>query len=185
MKVLDVATGTGAFALELADVLPAGSEIVGCDINQNMLRVGRERVARERPRMPIELVEGDGTALPFEDERFDAVTIAFAIDDMPSRETCAAEIFRVLAPGGALVLVELSLPTQPVLLSLYKGYLKLFPMIARFIPRQTSYDHLESEIRGYRGREAVASLLGEAGFVDLRVEDVFGGVIAIHIAKKP
>jgi demethylmenaquinone methyltransferase/2-methoxy-6-polyprenyl-1,4-benzoquinol methylase len=183
-RVLDLATGTASLAMAVAERAGPGSLVVGVDLNEQMLRVAQQRIEEARLRVPIRLARSAGESLPFRSGSFNAVTIAFAIDDMRDRAACAREISRVLAPGGQVVLLELSLPEQPVLLSIYRTYLKLFPLVGRFISRG-GYDHLREEILTYRGRGAVEDLLRPLGFVDYHRRGLTGGVCTLHVARKP
>lgn len=182
-QILDVATGTGSLALAIASRVSKDTKITGCDLNKQMLAVAQERIHKSNTQVPIQLVHSPGETLPFSNDVFDAITIAFAIDDMVDRSACAREMFRVLKPGGQIVLLELSLPEHPVLLSVYKVYLKLFPLIGRFFGRG-GYGHLREEILTYRGRSAVQELLNNTGFIGYQFKSLTGGLVTVHSARK-
>jgi demethylmenaquinone methyltransferase/2-methoxy-6-polyprenyl-1,4-benzoquinol methylase len=182
--ILDVATGTASLARAVAATTNTKVRIVGCDINWRMLRVGHARLAQSSSRAPIALLRCAGESLPFRDGTFDVVMIAFAIDDMGNRGACAQEMFRVLKPGGRILLLELSLPDQTALLYLYRLYLRLLPFVARIV-RPGTYEHVHEEILSYKGREAIAALLGTTGFVSHEMESLTGGVATLHVAHKP
>jgi ubiquinone/menaquinone biosynthesis methyltransferase len=179
-RALDVATGTGALALEIARRSRGKVAVTGCDVNEHMLAVAKQRVATLGAH--VELVHCDASALPFGDGAFDTVSLAFAIDDMPDRDACVAEIDRVLRPGGRFVLLELSQPDTQPLKAMYDLYLGTFRMLRRF--RVEGYDHLAQEIRGYRGPDAIAELLARHGFVQYSRKAMSGGIARIHVAQK-
>jgi demethylmenaquinone methyltransferase/2-methoxy-6-polyprenyl-1,4-benzoquinol methylase len=180
-RVLDVATGTGALALEIARRTGGDASITGCDVNERMLSVATRRLERAGAR--VELVQCDATKLPFANESFDAVTIGFAIDDMPDREACAREAWRVLRPGGQLALLELAQPDSPLFRALFRAYLRVFRIFRHFAV--DGYDHLEQEILKYRGAAAVEGLLAGSGFGSYRRESMAFGAARFHVAKKP
>jgi demethylmenaquinone methyltransferase/2-methoxy-6-polyprenyl-1,4-benzoquinol methylase len=180
MRVLDVATGTGALAAEIHRTTRGAVAITGCDMNQTTLSVARRRAARLQAN--FELVLCDATRLPFEQGSFDAVTIAFAIDDMPDRAACAHEMWRVLSPGGKLALLELGQPDVPVLNAAYRAYLRLFRALRHL--SFSGYDHLEKEILTYRGPDAIERLLRAAGFAGYRRRSLSFGVARLHLAEK-
>jgi demethylmenaquinone methyltransferase/2-methoxy-6-polyprenyl-1,4-benzoquinol methylase len=179
-RVLDVATGTGAMAAAIARATSRSVSITGCDLNERMLRVARERQALAEAN--VELVRCDGASLPFEDASFDAVTIAFAIDDMPDRQGCAREMWRVLRPGGNIVLLELSQPDSPLLRSAYRLYLSTFRRLGEF--SSGGYEHLRDEILKYRGAGAIEELLVRCGFSGYRVTSLTWGIARLHTAEK-
>ncbi|HEV3173282.1 MAG TPA: ubiquinone/menaquinone biosynthesis methyltransferase [Actinocrinis sp.] len=181
--VLDVATGTGALAAEIARLLPKGARVVGCDLNASMLHVAAHRVRRD-PQVPITLTRGDALHLPLADACVDAATIAFAIDDMPDRHACAAELYRVLRPGGQLVLLELSMPDREPLRSVYRGVLRTLHSAGRLRGGE-GYRHLREEIVRYRGRDAVEHLLRGHSFERYRWQRLTGGIAMLHVAYKP
>ncbi len=174
--VLDVATGTGALAIRLAKS-DAAPRVIGCDLNSAMLDVARRRHSAH-----VTFLRCDAERLPFPSCSFDAATIAFAIHDMPARERCASELFRVLRPGGRLALLELARPERWPLRSLYRLYLRAFslPRLARV----HGYDHLAQEILTYRGRDASRTLLQEAGFVECRSLALSWGLSRLHLALR-
>jgi len=193
-RVLDLATGTGGMALSVAAVAPAGVRIVGCDRNQRMLSVARGRV-RERfaghpVPAPVSLVRCLAEALPFPSGVFDAAAVAFAIDDTDDRDACAAELLRVLRPGGQLVLLELSLPGQPLLRGLYRALLRVLAELAAGGrsggrgPRR-GWRHLHQEIVRYQGPLAIRELLRRAGFAGHQWQPLSGGVATVHLARRP
>ena len=182
-RVLDVATGTASMALALTTIYP-DARVVGCDVNRTMLEVGRERVARAGRGDRIDLVHAVGERLPFDDHSFDAVTIAFAIDDMEDRDACARELFRVLKPGGRVSLLELSLPEQPILLGLYRLYLRLLAVVGS-APSGDGYAHLREEILTYRGRDAIRALFETTGFEGYARHAQTFGVATVHVATRP
>ncbi|MBS2964395.1 ubiquinone/menaquinone biosynthesis methyltransferase [Actinocrinis puniceicyclus] len=181
--VLDVATGTGALAIEIAKRLPQGARVVGCDLNATMLQVAGQRVRRDQS-LAITLTRGDAMRLPLADACVDAATISFAIDDMPDRHACAAELSRVLRPGGRLVLLELSMPDREPLRSVYLGALGALRLAGRLRGGE-GYRHLREEIVHYRGREAVERLLRGQGFEQYQWRRLTGGIATLHLAYKP
>jgi demethylmenaquinone methyltransferase/2-methoxy-6-polyprenyl-1,4-benzoquinol methylase len=183
-RVLDLATGTSSLALAVARHCTTAEMIVGADLNESMLRVGAQRIREEGLSVPIHLVRSAGETLPFRSESFHAITLAFAIDDMRDRQACGQEMMRVLVPGGQVVLLELSLPEHPVLLGIYRTYLRLFPLVGKVFTRG-GYDHLREEILTYKGRGAVEDLLKSLGFTRYERGGLTGGVATLHRAFKP
>jgi len=179
-RVLDVATGTGALAAEIHRRTSGNVAITGCDLNESMLSVARRRA--QRARANVQLVQCDASKLPFEPGAFDVVTIGFAIDDMPDREACAREMWRVLSPGGQLALLELGQPDAPWLKMFYRAYLRIFRTLRHFSVQ--GYDHLEQEILKYRGPDAVERLLSATGFARYQRKSLAGGVARLHLAAK-
>lgn len=179
-RVLDVATGTGALALEIVRATSGEASVTACDINANMLAVAERRIGKKG--LGIELIRCDATNLPFDDGVFDAATLAFAIDDMPDRDACAREIRRVLKPGGRVALLELAQPDGEPLRSAYRLYLRTFRLLRRFSVH--GYDHLEQEIRTYRGPAAIESLLLRSGFGRYRHTSLTLGIARLHVAER-
>jgi demethylmenaquinone methyltransferase/2-methoxy-6-polyprenyl-1,4-benzoquinol methylase len=179
-QVLDVATGTGALALEIVRGAARGVSVTGCDINERMLTVAARRI--DKARAGVTLVRCDAMRLPFDDAAFDAVTLAFAIDDMPDRVRCVGEIRRVLKRHGRLALLELAQPDKEPMRSAYRMYLRTFRLL-RGVSIQ-GYDHLEKEILTYRGASAIESLLASAGFVNYRHVSLTLGIARLHLAEK-
>lgn len=180
-RVLDVATGTGALAAEIHRAGGGNVSVTGCDVNERMLAVARKRTTKGSA--SIDIVRCDATELPFEKQSFDAITIAFAIDDMPDRERCAREMWRVLRPGGQLALLELGQPDSPLLGALYRVYLRVFRLLRHF--SLDGYGHLEDEIAKYRGPDAIERLLAGAGFERYRRQSLAGGIARLHLGEKP
>lgn len=181
--VLDVATGTGSLAVTLAERHP-GVRVTGCDINAAMLAVAARKVTRRGLIGRVSLERAPGEELPFPDASFDAVTVAFAIDDMDDRNRCAAEMARVLRPGGRLVLLELGVPEQPLLRSAYLGGLGAMGLLGR-ARGLDGYRHLREEITTYRGPDAIRDLLAGAGLVRYARTPLTGGIAYAHVATRP
>ncbi|GGM79122.1 hypothetical protein GCM10012275_57170 [Longimycelium tulufanense] len=181
--VLDLATGTGSLAVSLAR-RRTDMRVVGCDLNSAMLAVGRRRIHRLGLAGRVRLLRADAAALPLAGQSFDAVCVAFAIDDMADRSLVAAEIRRVLRPGGQLAVLELAVPEQPFLRRFYKGLLTIMAALGR-ARRFDAYRHLRVEILGYRGANAVRSLLVDSGFRAYRRHALTGGIAVLHVAECP
>ncbi len=177
-RVLDVATGTGALAAEIVRTTSAAVSVTGCDLNERMLSVAKRRSKRAS----VEFVRCDATRLPFRDEAFDVVTIAFAIDDMPDREECVREMWRVLRPGGQLALLELSQPDEGPLRTAYRLYLGTFRALRHF--SVDGYSHLEQEILKYRGAGATEELIVRGGFTRYQTKSLTWGIARLHVAEK-
>lgn len=178
-RVLDVATGTGAVASEIVRSTSGTVSVTACDINEQMLSMARRRGLAGGAH--VELVRCDATQLPFEPASFDAVTIAFAIDDMPDRDACVREMSRVLRPGGTLALLELSQPDAPPVRAIYRLYLRTFRVVG---PLAGGYRHLEQEIRTYRGAGAIEKLLARGGFTAYQRTSLTWGIARLHVARK-
>jgi ubiquinone/menaquinone biosynthesis methyltransferase len=180
--VLDVATGTAGLAIAVADAAPT-ADVTGCDINAAMLAVGEKKIADRGLEDRVHLVSAAGEDLPFDAGSFDAVCIAFAIDDMGDRRRCAAEMTRVLRPGGRLVLLELAVPEQPVLRSTYLAGLAVMSLLGK-ARGMDGYRHLREEITTYRGADAVRALLKDVGLRDYDRTPLTGGIAVLHTATK-
>ncbi|TCB97871.1 ubiquinone/menaquinone biosynthesis methyltransferase [Micromonospora zingiberis] len=185
-RVLDVATGTGSVALaivEQARRTGGRASVWGVDLNAAMLAVARRRTAAATSGS-VHLVRAAAHRIPFPDQSFDAATIAFAIDDVEEREECGRELFRVLRPGGRLIVLELGLPPGPVMGRLYQGVLALMSLAGR-IRRVDGYRHLREEISTYRGADAVRDLLTGVGFGGYRRRLLTRGIAVLHVAERP
>lgn len=172
---LDVAAGPGNVATEL--VAAGARSVVALDLSEQMLRVGYER------RHPgITWVNGDALALPFPDASFDALTISFGLRNIPDPEAAAREFARVLRPGGRVVVCEFAAPTWRPFRELYQRYLVgAVPALARVASSSPdAYVYLAESILAWPDRRTVADWFADAGFTDLQVKDLAGGIVAVH-----
>lgn len=172
---LDVASGPGNVAQAL---LAAGAdEVVALDLSIGMLRVGRGRGIPD-----IHWVQGNALALPLADASVDAVTISFGLRNVPNAAAAIAEFARVLRPGGRLVIAEFAAPTWTPFRTLYTEYLlRLLPRIADLVSSDgRSYRYLAESIVAWPDRATLAGWLQSAGFVDVQVKDLAGGIVALH-----
>jgi demethylmenaquinone methyltransferase / 2-methoxy-6-polyprenyl-1,4-benzoquinol methylase len=173
--VLDVAAGPGNVATEL--VARGAREVVALDLSERMLRVGYER-----GHQGIRWVNGDALALPFEDASFDALTISFGLRNVPDPEAAAREFARVLRPGGRVVVCEFAAPTWRPFREVYRRYLVgAVPALARVVSSSPdAYIYLAESILAWPDRRAVADWFEAAGFAELQVKDLAGGIVAVH-----
>ncbi len=186
MKVLDVCTGTGDWALALSPVVKPDGRVKGLDFSKNMLSVAEhkkvEKVARN-----VEFIHGDAMALPFEDNTFDRVSIGFGLRNVPDYLTVLKEIFRVLKPGGTITCLETSQPTLQGYKQLYFFYFrKIMPLLGKwFANKYDEYAWLNESTQNFPSKEALAALFKDAGFEPVRFVSLTGGIAAIHHGIKP
>ena len=179
-RVLDLCTGTADLAIAAARAQPGAARVVGVDFAGAMLRVGRDKLRRERLGDRITLVRGDATRIPAADRSVDAVTIAFGIRNVEQIADACAEMRRVLRPGGRLAILEFAVPTTPGLSTLYRWYLHhVLPRIGRAISRHdAAYGYLPASIGAFSTPDEFVRLLRQAGFDDVvPVRLTFGSVI--------
>jgi demethylmenaquinone methyltransferase/2-methoxy-6-polyprenyl-1,4-benzoquinol methylase len=178
--LLDVAGGTGDVAFRALAAGGAKMSATVADINGEMLAVGHARAAAQG--LAVEFVEANAEALPFAEKRFDAVTIAFGIRNVPRIEAALAEMFRVLKPGGRFLCLEFSRVDVPVLDALYELYsFNVIPELGRLVVGDAEpYRYLVESIRRFPDREAFAGMMRKAGFVRVSATPFSGGIVALH-----
>ncbi|MHB8549638.1 MAG: bifunctional demethylmenaquinone methyltransferase/2-methoxy-6-polyprenyl-1,4-benzoquinol methylase UbiE [Acidiferrobacterales bacterium] len=184
--VLDVAGGTGDLAARFAGRVGSGGRVVIADINAAMLGVGRHRLADRGIAGNVEFVQADAERLPFTDDQFDCITIAFGLRNVTDKEAALASMFRVLKPGGRLLVLEFSHPVLPGLSTLYDVYsFSLLPLMGRFIANdEDSYRYLVESIRRHPDQEALKSLMEAEGFGRVHYFNLSGGIVALHRGYK-
>ena len=183
-RILDVATGTGDLAINLAKT--DAEEIIGLDISAGMLSVGKEKVAAKNLDDRIKMVQGDSENLPFEDDYFDAITVAFGIRNFETLEKGLAEILRVLKPGGIFVILETSVPTKFPFKQGYGLYTKtLLPLIGRvFSKDRDAYAYLSESASVFPYGEKLNNILRKTGFTHVEANPQTMGVATIYLASK-
>lgn len=183
-RILDVATGTGDLAINLAKT--DAEEIIGLDISAGMLNVGKEKVAAKNLDDRIKMVQGDSENLPFEDDYFDAITVAFGIRNFETLEKGLAEILRVLKPGGIFVILETSVPTKFPFKQGYGLYTKtLLPLIGRvFSKDRDAYAYLSESASVFPYGEKLNNILRKIGFTHVEANPQTMGVATIYSASK-
>ena len=180
-KVLDVASGTGDLALAFAKKVGVHGKVVMSDINAEMLQRGRNRLIDAG--YPIEAVVCDAEHLPFPDQEFDLVTVAFGLRNMTNKAAALQQMRRVIKPGGKLMVLEFSKVAAP-LEKIYDVYsLKVLPWLGKKIANdEESYRYLAESIRMHPGPEELAQMLRDAGFDIVRYSTMTAGVVALHQA---
>jgi demethylmenaquinone methyltransferase/2-methoxy-6-polyprenyl-1,4-benzoquinol methylase len=183
--VLDVATGTGDMAVLLARRYPQ-ARITGVDISEGMLAVGRQKLARLKLDSRITLQPGDSEALPFSDNRFDAITVAFGVRNFENLENGLREMRRVLKPGGKLVVLEFSQPRIQGICQLYRAYMRLIaPRIAGIAAsNREAYRYLNDSVQAFPEGEQLVRILQECGFVHTRLRRLSLGICSGYTGEK-
>ncbi len=183
-RVLDVATGTGDLALKIA-CLPHRPLVIGLDLVTAMLAPALKKA--EENGCQMRLLAGDGTRLPFGDDSFDAVTIAFGIRNIPRRRSALQEMLRVLVPGGRIYVLEFTTPTNPFIRRSYHRYLvRVLPKIAGWVSGDAdSYRYLAETILEFPTPEAFRGEMNDSGLAAPRSYPMTRGVAWLHVAEKP
>lgn len=182
-SVLDIAGGTGDLALAFAKKAGASGRVVHTDINEAMLRTGRERLLDAGVALPTLVC--DAEKLPFASDSFDVVSVAFGLRNMTHKDAALAEMNRVLKPGGKLLVLEFSKVAKP-LEKLYDWYsFKVLPGLGKLVAGDdASYRYLAESIRMHPGQEALKALMKQSGFGHVDYHNLSGGVVALHVGIK-
>ncbi len=182
--ILDIATGTGDLAINLAKT--KAHQIIGLDISEGMLQVGRKKVEKLQLSNTIEMVYGDSENIPFDNNTFDAITVAFGVRNFENLEKGLSEIFRVLKPGGTFVVLETSVPTKTPFKQGYAIYSKyLLPLIGKLFSKdKLAYKYLSDSAAAFPYGTAFNNILNKTGFINVVDQPQTFGVATIYIAKK-
>ncbi len=185
-KVLDLAGGTGDLAMKFAPIVGEPGQVVLADINDAMLQVGRDRVIDKGLANIIDFAQVNAETLPFADETFDCVCIAYGLRNVTDKDKALVSMARVLKPGGRVVVLEFSKPRNSLLGRAYDAYSSLWPVAGKMITGDSdSYRYLVESIRMHPNQETLLAMMESAGLVNCRFHDVMNGVCAIHIGFKP
>lgn len=182
--ILDVATGTGDFAIEALKLNP--EKIIGIDISKGMLEVGRNKINKLNLQDRIELRYGDSENLPFEDNKFDAVIVAFGVRNFENLDSGLKEIYRVMTQGGKAVILEFSVPEVFPLKQLFNFYFNtVLPQIGRFISKDNAaYSYLPESVKEFPNGEDFVYLLKNVGFKKVSCNRLTFGISAIYTGQK-
>jgi len=183
-KILDVATGTGDLAINL--VQTGASEIIGLDISEGMLGVGKDKIKEKNLDDLIKMTKGDSENLSYDDHYFDAITVAFGVRNFENLEKGLSEIYRVLKPGGIVVILETSLPTKTPYKQGHKFYnTAILPLIGKIFSKDRSaYSYLSESAAAFPYGEAFNNILRKIGFIEVIDDPQTFGVATIYKATK-
>ena len=186
-KVLDIAGGTGDLARKFSHLVGPTGQVVLADINASMLKVGRDRLLDKGVAGNIEFVQADAEKLPFPDNYFDCVTIAFGLRNVTHKEDALRSMLRVLKPGGRLLVLEFSKPLLEPLSKAYDAYsFHVLPKIGELVVKDPdSYRYLAESIRMHPNQETLKSMMVEAGFDRVTYHNMTSGIVALHRGIKP
>jgi demethylmenaquinone methyltransferase/2-methoxy-6-polyprenyl-1,4-benzoquinol methylase len=186
-KVLDIAGGTGDLTLKFSRIVGSEGQVILADINDSMLKVGRDKLLDKGAGANIRYVQANAEALPFPDNYFDCITIAFGLRNVTHKDNALKSMFRVLKPGGRLLVLEFSKPGNPMLSKFYDAYsFSLLPMMGKLVADDAdSYRYLAESIRMHPDQETLKSMMAEAGFARCQYHNMTGGVVALHKGIKP
>ena len=183
-NILDIATGTGDLAINLTRT--NASQIIGLDISEGMLDVGRQKILKKELHETIDMVVGDSENLPFDDNAFDAITVAFGVRNFENLEIGLAEILRVLKPGGIVVILETSVPTKfPFKQGYYLHTRVVLPLIGKlFSNDKSAYSYLSESASKFPYGTAFNNILTKTGFINTKALPQTFGVATIYTATK-
>lgn len=183
-NILDIATGTGDFAIEALAIKP--DKVIGVDISEGMLEVGRKKLQRMQLEDKIELRLGDSERLDFDDNIFDAIIVAFGVRNFENLEKGLADMYRVLKPGGSVVILEFSKPQKFPFKQLYNFYFKfILPIIGRIISKdQSAYTYLPESVQAFPDGKAFLNVLSKVGYKNTICRTLTFGISSIYMGKK-
>ena len=181
-SVLDIAGGTGDLAIKFSDIVGSNGTVVLADINESMLKVGRNKLLDKCWRPNINFVQTDAQKLPFPDATFECITIAFGLRNVTDKSAALKSMYRALKPGGRLLILEFSKPTNEVLAKAYDAYsFHILPLMGKIVANDSdSYKYLAESIRLHPDQEALQTLVEDAGFANCDYYNMTGGIVAIH-----
>lgn len=183
-RILDIATGTGDFALEAVRLQP--DEIRGVDISEQMLAVGRKKIAHKHLDHLVTLSRGDSESLEFADNTFDAVTVAFGVRNFEHLQQGLKEMLRVLKPGGSVVILEFSQPQSFPVRQLYHFYSKyILPAVGQLVSKhRAAYEYLPESVSAFPYGQQFVSILNECGYAEAKHRPLTFGIAALYTAVK-
>lgn len=184
-RVLDVATGTGDVALEIARRTPPSVRITGADFCQEMVELGKVKVAESAYADRIDFKVAPCEDLPFADNTFDSITIAFGIRNVVDRKLGLAEMWRVLRPGGRMIILEFSTPRSQLFKQIYYFYFRrLLPVVGGFFSRYNAYKYLPDSVLEFPSHEEFSQMMSEAGFRNIHLHELTLGIATIYAGEK-
>jgi len=185
--VLDIAGGTGDLTAKFSRIVGSKGTVVLADINDSMLRVGRDRLMDLGIVNNVKFSQADAQYLPFPDNSFDVITIAFGLRNVTDKDLALRSMLRVLKPGGRLLVLEFSSPANPLLSKIYDTYsFSILPKLGKlFASDADSYQYLAESIRMHPDQETLQGMMDNAGFANTDFHNMTGGVVALHRGVKP
>jgi len=185
-QILDLASGTGDLAKQLARAVGTTGMVYLTDINEHMLKVGRDRLIDRGILHNVRYVQANAETLPFPVNSFDRITIAFGLRNVTDKSKALKAMYQVLKPGGQLCVLEFSKPVLPLLQQIYDQYsFKLLPKIGQWVANDaTSYQYLVESIRMHPDQETLKTMVLAAGFDECEYFNLNGGIVALHRAYK-
>lgn len=186
-EILDVACGTGDFSIAIAKAMAPGSRVTGLDLSEGMLAVMRGKLADAGLEGRVRCAQGDSEAMPYADASFDCVTIAFGIRNFEHREVALKEILRVLKPGGKLVILELSVPSNPVIRWCYNLYFtRILPLIGGKVSGdKAAYRYLPASVLNFPGKEEWMGTMRSCGYSGVQHKAFTLGICRMYTGLKP
>ena len=185
--VLDIAGGTGDLAAKFSRIVGPEGTVVLADINDSMLKVGRDRLVDRGITDNVRFSQTDAQYLPFPDNTFDVITIAFGLRNVTDKDMALRSMLRVLKPGGKLLVLEFSKPPNQLLSKIYDGYsFNILPKLGKLFANDAdSYQYLAESIRMHPDQETLQGMMDNAGFANTDYHNMTGGIVALHRGVKP
>jgi demethylmenaquinone methyltransferase/2-methoxy-6-polyprenyl-1,4-benzoquinol methylase len=186
-KVLDIAGGTGDLAAKFSRLVGPQGYVVLADINQSMLQLGRDKLIDRGVNNNVQFTLADAQYLPFPDNTFNLITIAFGLRNVTDKAMALRSMQRVLAPGGKLLVLEFSKPTNALFSKLYDSYsFNILPKLGKLFANDAdSYQYLAESIRMHPDQETLLGMMDEAGFANTDFQNLTSGIVAVHRGVKP
>ncbi|MDG1752378.1 MAG: bifunctional demethylmenaquinone methyltransferase/2-methoxy-6-polyprenyl-1,4-benzoquinol methylase UbiE [Thalassotalea sp.] len=185
-KVLDLAGGTGDLTAKFSKLVGREGKVILADINSSMLNVGRDKLRDKGLVQNIEYVQANAQYLPFEDNTFDIITIAFGLRNVTDKDMALRSMYRVLKPGGRLLVLEFSKPEHEIINKIYDFYsFNILPKMGDLVAKDgESYQYLAESIRMHPDQETLKSMMNDAGFEQISYKNLTDGVVALHKGYK-